>query len=290
MPAVDEDLITRFKAMLDAPAPQGRQKEQVVQDFLEANTVLVPMTNLDHHGLHMRSIVSKFPLGTALTTDYAYLTKNSGRYLVTFVELEKPEKAIFTSDLDRPTFTAEFNGALAQIKQWQHYVDEHRAAVRESLAKLMRPMSGNKLMFAYQLIIGRSPTKNRSDAHKAMFVMEAERAGIEILTYDQLIDRYRTGPRCEKSIMVASRERFAFKHLAADVGDLLSYHGPDALKFSKEQRAELVSRGHEMDAWDNGETLSIEGKRVLRVDEEVAFFRDRVMDQIRGNEGAGAPE
>lgn len=275
---IDEDLISRFLQVLADPPPKGRQKEQVVQAFLEENSVLIPMHNLENHGLHMDSIISKFPLGTAFTTDYAYLTKSSSRWVVTFVELEAPEKPIFTADMDRPTFSSTFNGAISQVEQWMHYVEEHRDAVRESVSKLLRPMAGNKLTFAYQLVIGRSASKNVSDDHKAAFEMRRDKSGIDIFTYDALISHYRSGKRFEKNVMFASKNRFAFKRVACEFGNMLAWIGPDALKFSTAQRAELVSRGYEMDAWEVGETLSVGGgKRALCIDEEVGSMLENVL-------------
>jgi hypothetical protein len=93
--SVNENLITEFTQLLDSPPPSGRQKEQVVQDFLENHSVLIPTPNRLNHQLHFDVIVSKFPLSTELITDYVYLTKSSDTWRVTFVELEMPDKKIW---------------------------------------------------------------------------------------------------------------------------------------------------------------------------------------------------
>lgn len=278
---IDEVLIARFEGALATPAPKGRQKEQVVQEFLEENSVLLPMHRLENHGLHLNAVISKFPLGTGLTTDYAFLTKSSSRWVVTFVELESPDKAIFNSDLDRPTFSAPFNGAVAQIEQWMHYVEEHRSEVRESLQKLMHPMPGNKLTFAYQLIIGRSADKNLTDERKAVFEMRRDKTGVDIFTYDALIRFYRTTPRFRRNILTASRQRFAFKRLDADIGDMLAWIGPDALKLTNEQMQHLTGQGYEMDAWSKGQHLSAGGgRRVLDIELETSEIVDSLMATV----------
>ena len=45
----DRALIDSYLSMLDSPPPVGRQKEQVVQDFLESHTELIPTPNRLNH-------------------------------------------------------------------------------------------------------------------------------------------------------------------------------------------------------------------------------------------------
>jgi len=148
---VDEALLSSFSALLEGPAPQGRQKEQVVQDYLELHNELVPTPNLLNHHLQLNSIVSKYPLSTDLITDYLYLTKSSGSWIITLVELESPDKDIFTSDLKRATPTAPFTAALAQVMDWKSYVEDHKSELLERLAPLLvpHPMRRNPVSFEY---------------------------------------------------------------------------------------------------------------------------------------------
>lgn len=288
---VDDMLIDRLEKVLAAPATKGRQKEQVVQDFLEEHSVLIPMHKLENHGLHLNAIISKFPLGTSLTTAYVFLTKSSSRWVVTFVELESPDKTIFNNDMDRPSFSAPFNAAVAQVEQWMHYVEEHRKEVRESLSKLLHPMPGNKLTFAYQLVIGRSADKNLTNDRKAAFEMRRDRAEIDIFTYDALISYYRTTPRLQRNILVASKQRFAFKRLEADVGDMLAWIGPDALKLTAEQQRNLIVQGYEMEAWTKGQRLNAGGgKRVLRIEEEAREIVQGLIASVTRTGGGGGPK
>ena len=283
---VNEALISHLQDVLAAPAPKGRQKEQVIQDFLEENSSLIPMHKLENHGLHFNAIISKFPLGTSTTTDWAFLSKSSSRWVVTFVELESPDKAIFTADMDRPVFSAAFNSAVAQVEQWMHYVEEHRSDVRESLSKLLNPLKGNKLTFAYQLVIGRSSDKNLTDDRKAAFEMRRDKTAIDIFTYDALISHYRNGPRAERNVLVASKQRFKFRRLQAHLGDMLAWIGPDALNLSVEQHEGLLAQGYEMGAWSKGELLSAGGgRRVLRMEEEMREIRQASIAAVKKRAG-----
>lgn len=51
--------------------------ENQIQEFLEENTIFIPMLFLLNHHLHMNCVISKFKLGNEFVTDFAYLTKNS---------------------------------------------------------------------------------------------------------------------------------------------------------------------------------------------------------------------
>ncbi|RWE07710.1 MAG: DUF4263 domain-containing protein [Mesorhizobium sp.] len=160
----DEALAREFLKLIESPPPKGRQKEQVVQDFLEQHTELIPTPNLLNHHLQLNSIVSKFRLSTALITDYVYLTKSSGRWTITLVELESPDKAIFTAHMGRAVPSSGFTAALAQVIDWKTYVDDHKAEILQRLKPLIVPpgMRENPVTFEYQLIIGRSKTRTRA--------------------------------------------------------------------------------------------------------------------------------
>jgi len=132
--------------------------------------------------------------------------------------------------------------------------------VKDAFAKFMFHMAGNKVAFEYQLIIGRSATKNLSAEHKAAFEKKCDNSGMQIMTYDGLISFYRSQQRAEKHILALTKTRFRFKKMADDMGSIFSYLGPDTLNISAEQLAELSARGYDMDAWSEGRLLTHNGK------------------------------
>ncbi|GGX13988.1 Shedu immune nuclease family protein [Undibacterium macrobrachii] len=255
---VDESLIEEFKQILCEPSPKGRQKEQVVQDFLEQHTELIPTPNRLNHHLHFQSVVSKFPLGTELTTDYVYITKSSDVWRVTFVELESPDKCIFTSDVKKTNTTAEFNAALNQVRSWKHYLDENKNEVIRRLDPLLQPinMRRNPVEFHFQLIIGRSQDKNLSVDRKKHFRGLIDETGIELLTFDKLIDWYRNDQRYKKLILRLTGSHYAFKYMHFEPTQILSYLGPDRLLLSSDEVERLKSAGYEMEKWSKGELLT----------------------------------
>lgn len=255
---IDNNLIDQFIAILDAPPPSGRQKEQVVQDFLEANTVLIPTPNRLNHHLHFELIISKFPLSTELTTDYVYMTKSSDSWKITLVELEVPEKAIFTEDIKKTNTSALFNAALNQVRDWKVFIDENKTEVLRRLDQLIQPpgMRRNPIEFCYELIIGRSQNKNFSEKRKKHFRNLINETGVNIMTYDTLINWYKNDQRFVKNIVRLSGNQFVFKYMHKDPTQILAYIGPDMLVLSPDQFDQLKQSGYEMDKWKEGDLLT----------------------------------
>ncbi len=258
----DQTLVDRFEEVLKAPAPPGRQKEQVVQDFLENNSELVPLHNLLNHGLHFDFIISKFALSSALTTDYAYLTKSSARWIVTFVELEVPEKNFFNSTFDKVVSSSKFNGALDQVRSWEHYVASNKDDVLRRLHPIMAPavMRRHPVEFNYVLIMGRSDNKNASSERMEYLQRLREKERIEVMSYDTLINWYRNGPREKKIILRSKGDRFAFKSMQMHPDQALGWLGPDSLEISNEYVSELREAGYDIDEWLSGKLLRYNGQ------------------------------
>jgi hypothetical protein len=258
----DAELVAAFKEVLDSQPPAGRQKEQVVQDYLESHTELIPTPNRLNHHLHFESVVSKFPLSTELITDYLYITKSSDTWRITMVELESPDKLIFTADTRKATPSAEFNAALNQVRSWKHFLDENKGEFLRRLEPLLQPasMRRNPVEFQYQLIIGRSTNKNLTPERKKTIRSLIGEAGIEIMTFDQLVDWYTNDQRYEKLVLRLAGVQYAFKHMHFLPMQLLSYVGPDRLLLSQEEFNRLRVAGYEVDKWRNGELLTYNWK------------------------------
>lgn len=258
----DPKLIESFKAVIDEAPPEGRQKEQVVQDFLEANTELIPTPNRLNHQLHFKSVISKFPLGTGLVTDYAYLTKSSDTWRITLVELESPEKDLYTRGTQKVHKTAQFTSAIDQVRSWKQYLETHRALVEESLNPLLKPtnMRKNPIEYQFQLVIGRSANKNLTEGRKRDFRALQQETGIFVMTYDQLVSWYEEDLVFKKNVLRLTGSAFAFKSMKAGPLNMLSFLGPGELVLSNEEISNLDSLGYDMKAWQRGELLSFNGQ------------------------------
>ena len=254
---VDDNLVAAFEGVLKDDPPAGRQKEQVVLDFMEMHSELVPTPNLLNHHLHFQSIVSKFPLGTELTTDYLYLTKSSGVWRVTFVEIEDPDKKLFNSDTKRNVPSAEFNAALNQVRSWKLFLQQNRTEVLRRLEPLLQPpnMRRHPIEFAFQLIIGRSNNKIGAPRNGVIHAI-AQEAGVDIFTYDSVIARYQSHERFKKNILRLSGTRYEFKRMHFEPSSILGHLGPDQFCLSKEEMKSLKASGYEIDKWLKGDLLT----------------------------------
>lgn len=261
----DQNLVDTYLNLLDAPPPTGRQKEQVVQDFLEAHTDLIPLPNLLNHGLNFHSIISKLPLGNELITDYVYLTKSSDTWRITLVELESPDKDLYTKDTKRPVKTAVFNAALDQVRQWKQFLATRHTVVEQTLRPLIQPpqMRDNPIEYDFQLIIGRSSNKNLTEDRKRDFRALQQETGITVMTFDQLADWYRQGSSMKKNVLRFTTGRYEFKSIAAGPRNILGHLGPGELNLSPALVANLTAQGHDMISWQAGELLIANGKQTL---------------------------
>ncbi|MFG1285273.1 Shedu immune nuclease family protein [Xanthobacter autotrophicus] len=258
---VDGSLVERFKGVLNSPAPAGRQKEQVVQDFLEEHTELIPTPNLLNHHLQLEAVVSKFQLSTALITDYVYLTKSSGRWLVTFVELESPDKPIFTSNLKKAVPSAPFTEALAQVVSWKTYVNNHKNEVIDRLKLLFVPpvMRRNPVSFEYYLIIGRSENKNKHVDRLEYLEELRNNQNIHVMSYDSLLNEYATTSRYRKNVMRFSGNQLVYKRMLPRLPHILAHLGPADLLFTSDQEQSLIKAGYDIDEWKKGKPLIVNG-------------------------------
>ena len=256
----DTNLIAVFKTLLESAPPAGKQKEQVIQDFLEEHTELIPTPNLLNHHLHMNSIVTKFRLSTAITTDYLYITKSSDSWRITLVELESSDKDIFTKNTKTSTHTAEFNAAVSQVVNWKIFLDKNKQEAIRPLKPLLTPTPLDRIEFHYQLIIGRSANKNLSDNRKELFQYAAKTNNIDILTYDSLMSYYENFGPYKKNVLHSLKEHFGFKRLHVMPKGIFAYLGPGQFFLSSDDEAMLKDAGYEIDKWKKGDPLIFNDK------------------------------
>ena len=250
-------LVEEFKEILEAPQVSGSKKEQVVQNFLEDHPVLIPTPHRLNHLVHLNSVISKFPLGNRYKTDYIYLTKSSDTWRIVFVELESPDKRIFTESINQVNTSAKFNEAINQVRSWRSYLKEHRQEILKQLEPLFVPpnMRRNPVEFCFELVYGRSSEKNTEDRNRHLNLI-SEESGIKIMTYDTLISYYENDLVIEKDIMIYKQGKFHYKKLFTKPEHVFSYIGSNDLVLTKEQQEALIQDGYEIEKWRNGELLT----------------------------------
>ena len=117
-------------------------------------------------------------------------------------------------------------------------------------------MRRNPIEIQYQLIIGRSAEKNDNESRKKYLKLLSEDSGIEILTYDTLINWYKNAPRTKKNILRLSRDFYKIHKMHVEPEHIFAYVGPDKLSLTTEQRDQLIASGYEMSKWSQGDLLT----------------------------------
>jgi hypothetical protein len=119
-----------------------------------------------------------------ITGDY----KDNGMYLsLSFIELESPKHRLFTANGDP---TAALTHALRQIRDWKGWIKTNRAYFSSNIVKTLDypKWQVEGFLESYVVVIGRRDSMSKDDKRQLTALTEE---GIEIMTYDGLIDQYK---------------------------------------------------------------------------------------------------
>lgn len=242
--------------------------ENEVQLYLESNSNLLPVNNwLLGHQVHCSMIVTKYKFGNEYISDFAYLTKCSDEWYIVFIEIENPQKAIFTKGNQ---FTADFNHAYEQVQSWERYLKDssNRLKVLNSFRSIRHPfiMLDSNVTFKYLLIYGRGNERDKSEETKNKF-LQKKTSDIRVCTFDSIKSVTTMFPR----YMVLSPkgdDKFKVKFVPSDYdrrdqGFFARYKAENII-VEGECLKQLIDLGYDMNSWQNGESLTSKGKRVSK--------------------------
>ncbi len=270
---LEEKMIKKFFDIVEGKS----NTENQIQNFLEENTIFIPMPFLLNHHLHMNCVVSKFPLGNEFVTDFAYLTKSSDYWELVLIELEDPKKKIFTNNKENIYFHSDFNHAYDQIMSWKAYVSKNREGILHQIDKLRVPLNENSVRFKYVLVIGRNFEKDNSEKRRAMFAEKSDN-DIRVMTYDSLVSQCESvSYDGEKIILSVWKEQgFKIKKLPKQeiFTSLFAFLKPEYLQISKSDIEILKEQDYQMDIWLSGRALSYNDKY------DAASFAERTTNPL----------
>jgi hypothetical protein len=139
-------------------------KEEELQVFLKTNPFI----------LHPAAqAIPKQKLGDDFVTDFVVVITNEQGPRFVFVELEKSSHKLFTKDL---SFTSELSHAIKQTRDWEIWLEKHKAYLRDKLPGLETP--------EYLIVMGKNIDLN--DEAKAHLRAHNRAAKTRVLTYDDL--------------------------------------------------------------------------------------------------------
>ena len=235
--------------------------EEKVQEFLEKHSELIPTPFLLNHGVHFDAVLSKFRISTDLTTDFCYLTASSAYSHCVFVELEKPRSRIFKKDSTR--WHANFTEGMAQVTEWEAAIQHHRDDIKRRLEPLAKPLSSNPIDFKFVVIVGRS-NMIKSAKQKEVWQLLNGKGQTAFWTFDQIASAYEYNSRglSPKSILRENKGVFTIERFdSRNTPGFFAYTSANEFKLNKADRARLVEEGYNIEAWEKGQSLVINGKQ-----------------------------
>lgn len=104
-----------YKKLLD-----NFSEEVHFQEFLEKNPTYIPTPHLLNHDVVMCAVFPKIPLSTnQCVTDFTFVTKSTVEFRFVHVEIERPNKKIFSTSNSKVSYSKDFLDAIFQVQDWQ---------------------------------------------------------------------------------------------------------------------------------------------------------------------------
>lgn len=179
-----DELMARYLALLD----EGHN-EQVYQNFIEANTRLVPRDFVQNHGVHLNLVLRKLAFGADFKSDFFFLSKSSDDWNAVFIEIEKPTSHFFKDGGHE--YHPDFVHALQQISSWRAWlsIEGNQQALVNQLSTIRVPltMQRNPTYPKFVLVFGRRAEYADSELRRSRIRAE-ERDDFKIITFDSLAE------------------------------------------------------------------------------------------------------
>jgi len=160
--------------------------EQRYQEYLEANTQLIPREFIQNHGVHLDLVIRKLSMAADYTTDFFYLSKSSVEWNCVLIELEKPQSKYFKDGSN--DFHSDFVAALSQIAKWRAWFDNRAnfdGFVDSTIAPIRVPLKENRCRIKYVLVHGRRAEYEGHQVRTALIGSQS-RDDFRIMSFDAL--------------------------------------------------------------------------------------------------------
>ena len=157
-------------AELDELLKAKRRNESKLQSCLTNNPILF--------GLEYQKVIPKYKLGAEYEMDYA-LERYSG--VIDVLEIESSNLQVFNKNGDPSQYLTH---AEQQVMDWLRWIERNHPYARESLPGITRPIGF--------VVIGRSKTLDTKNKQKLLHRNTLFRGNLEILTYDDLVQKAKT--------------------------------------------------------------------------------------------------
>lgn len=184
-----------FEKQIETEKKSQTFNEPKIHRFIEDNPMcLLAATmnsNVDSYYLLGDSIFSKISLGNweKRVPDFIMITYNSVEITFNLIEIEAPNRKIFTGSND---FTSDFNHAFTQLEDWQRlFPSNSDEMVKKMIASCFSDCgiyNGTRAIKAnYILIYGSSDEYRDNGLRKKRISQKFQNGGLYFLSYDRLI-------------------------------------------------------------------------------------------------------
>ena len=198
-----DELRQEYLTLLDK-----EENEQVYQDYLQANTRLIPRSFVLNHGIHLRSVLRKLPLHSEHITDFFFLSKSSKEWHCVFIEIEKPSSKFFQGNSLK--YHGDFRHALEQVNSWRAWCanpDNWASFINNVIGDIRVPLKSISSTPKYILVHGRR--KEYQDNQKRIDLLKAEhRSDFEIMSFDSLAESLKV--KEELYVVIRKNDHFEF--------------------------------------------------------------------------------
>lgn len=167
-------------------------KEQMVQEFIENNTHLLPREFIQNHGLHFDLCLRKVPLGSDYITDFMYLSKSSVSWNCVLIEIEKPQSKYFRKDSTK--YHGDFVSALQQMNDWRAWFsseENKKYFFNNSISFLKTPIINTPINIKYVLVHGRRSETEKNEIRLRKINSE-QRDDFKIMSFDSLSENIKS--------------------------------------------------------------------------------------------------
>lgn len=166
-------------------------KEEIIQEYLENNKKIL-IAAFGNPEWSYNIVIPKFRFGSDYISDFVILTGQSYSYWINLIELEPATKAIFTKNGD---YAQRLNHAIKQVDEWSYWIKRNESYFKDSLLKVIRKVNSSfdetfdhtrRFIVNKKIVIGRRNMLTEDDNKRR--TIEYEKSGIDISTYDRLVD------------------------------------------------------------------------------------------------------
>ena len=180
---------------------RGGAGERPIQRFFERHPHLLIESNY----VLADTVVSQLRLGTEFRADFAFIEPTSGPTYLHLIELESPSLAIFNANDE---FTARFNRAAQQVRDWTLWGARHQAELSSLFGPLYYGTGETATGFFVVkslLVVGRRAFISNVRRRERFESLSLERGGFcEVRTYDGFREKiefkFRTDPENEAGV------------------------------------------------------------------------------------------